>query len=158
MIKCLPAMWETRVWSLGWEDPLEKEMATHSSILVWEIPWTEEPSRLQSMGSKRVGQTWFSHGVSKSQIGLRDFAFVLYTHYYGLPTWLSGKETACQCRRLKFDPRVGKIPWRRKWQPTPVFSPGKSHGQRNLIGYSSCGCKRVRRDLVTKQQQHTHYH
>ena len=47
--------WETWVQSLGWEDPLEKEMATQSSILAWEIPWTEEPGRLQSMGSQRVG-------------------------------------------------------------------------------------------------------
>ena len=54
-IKCLPAMQETWVWSLGWEDPLEKEMATHSSILAWRIPWTEEPGGLQSMGSQRVG-------------------------------------------------------------------------------------------------------
>ena len=50
MVKDLPAMRETWVLSLGWEDPLEKEMATHSSILAWEIPWTEEPGRLQSMG------------------------------------------------------------------------------------------------------------
>ena len=48
---------ETWVQSLGWEDPLEKEMATHSSILAWRIPWTEEPGGLQSMGSQRVGQT-----------------------------------------------------------------------------------------------------
>ena len=54
-VKCLPAMWETRVLSLGWEDPLEKEMATHSSILAWRIPWTEEPGGLQSMGLQRVG-------------------------------------------------------------------------------------------------------
>ena len=54
-VKCLPAMWETWVQSLGQEDPLEKEMATHSSILAWEIPWTEKPGRLQSMGSQRVG-------------------------------------------------------------------------------------------------------
>ena len=54
-IKHLPAMRETRVPSLGWEDPLEKEMATHSSILAWRIPWTEEPGRLQSRGSQRVG-------------------------------------------------------------------------------------------------------
>ena len=51
----LPAMQETWVQSLGWEDPLEKEMATHSSILAWRIPWTEDPGRLQSMGSQRVG-------------------------------------------------------------------------------------------------------
>ena len=56
MVKNLPAMQGTRVPSIGWEDILEKEMATNSSILVWRIPWTEEPSRLQSMGSQRVGQ------------------------------------------------------------------------------------------------------
>ena len=53
-VKRLPTMWETRVQSLGWEDLLEKEIATHSSILAWKIPWTEEPGRLQSMGSQRV--------------------------------------------------------------------------------------------------------
>ena len=58
MIKRLPAMWETRVWSLGWEDPLEKEIATHSSILAWRIPWTEKPGGLQSMGSQRVVHDW----------------------------------------------------------------------------------------------------
>ena len=53
-LKRLPGMRENRVRSLGWEDPLEKEMATHSSTLAWKIPWTEEPGRLQSMGSQRV--------------------------------------------------------------------------------------------------------
>ena len=52
MVKSLPTMWETRVPSLGWEDPLEKEMATHSNILAWKIPWTEEPDGLQSIGSQ----------------------------------------------------------------------------------------------------------
>ena len=55
MVKHLPTMWETRVQSLGQEDPLKKEMATHSSTLAWKIPWIEEPGRLQSIGSKRVG-------------------------------------------------------------------------------------------------------
>ena len=55
MVKHLPIVWETWVQSLGREDLLEKEMATHSSILAWNIPWTEEPGRLQSMGSQRVG-------------------------------------------------------------------------------------------------------
>ena len=55
MVKHLPAMWETQVRSLGQEDPLEKEMATHSSTLAWKIPWMEKPGRLQSMGSQRVG-------------------------------------------------------------------------------------------------------
>ena len=55
MIKNLLAMWKTRVQSLGWEDCLEKGMATHSSILAWRIPWTEEPGGLQPLGSQRVG-------------------------------------------------------------------------------------------------------
>ena len=54
-VKRLSTMQETRVQSLGWEDPLEKEMAIHSSTIAWKIPWTEEPGRLQSMGSPRVG-------------------------------------------------------------------------------------------------------
>ena len=54
-VKDLPAMQETQVRSLGWEDPMEKEMATHSSIPAWRIPWIEEPGRLQSTGSQRVG-------------------------------------------------------------------------------------------------------
>ena len=54
-VKNLPAVWETRVRSLGWEDPLEKEMATHSSTFAWKIPRREEPGRPQSMGSQRVG-------------------------------------------------------------------------------------------------------
>ena len=55
-VRSLPAIPETRVESVGWEDPLEKEMATHCSILAWKIPWMEEPGRPQSMGSQRVGQ------------------------------------------------------------------------------------------------------
>ena len=65
MVKRVPAIRETRVRSLGWEDPLEKEMATRSSILAWRIPRTEEPGRLQSMGS----QSWTQ---------LSDFTFTLY--------------------------------------------------------------------------------
>ena len=57
-IKILPAMQETQVWSLGREDPLEKEMATHPSILAWRFPWTEEPGELQSTGSQRVRRDW----------------------------------------------------------------------------------------------------
>ena len=57
VVKNLPAMWETQVQSLGQEDPLEKTRATHSSILAWRIPWTEEPGGLQSMGSQRLGHS-----------------------------------------------------------------------------------------------------
>ena len=58
-----------------------------------------------------------------------------------LPSWLSGKESACHCRRCKFNPFVRKIPWRWKYQPIPVFLPGKSHGQRSLEGCSPCVAK-----------------
>ena len=68
----------------------------------------------------------------------------------GLPRWLSDKKSTCQCRRHGFNPGVRKIPWRRKWQPTPVFLPGKSHRQKSLAGYSPWGHKRVRHDLATK--------
>ena len=64
----------------------------------------------------------------------------------GLPSWFSGKEFACQCRkcsRHRFDPWVGKISWNRKWQRTPVFLPGKSQGQRSLLGYSPWGRKEL---------------
>ena len=66
-LKRLPAMWETWVRSLGQEDPLEKELATHSSILAWRIPWMEKPGGLQSMGSQ-------------SLTGLRDFTFAFTFH------------------------------------------------------------------------------
>ena len=76
--------------------------------------------------------------------------------YLWLPWWLSSKESACQCRRCKrhgFDPWVGKITSRRKWQPIPVFLPKKSHGQRSMEAYSPQGRQRVRRDLATKPPQ-----
>ena len=112
-IKHLPAMQKTWVRSLGQEDPLEKEMAPHSSTLAWKIPWTEKPGRLQSMGSQRVGHDTV-----------------------GFLGGTSGKEPSCRWRRHGFNPWVGKIPWRRAWQPTPAFLSGESHGQRSLVGYS----------------------
>ena len=71
----------------------------------------------------------------------------------GLPRWLSNKESACQCRRCGFDPWVGKIPWRRKWQSTPVLLPGKSHGQRSLVGYSPWG----RKESDRTERLHFHF-
>ena len=72
-VKSLLAMWETWVWSLVWEDPLEKEVATHSSILAWEIPWTEEPGGLQSTGFQGVKHDWvtslsFSSGCRTGKV------------------------------------------------------------------------------------------
>ena len=80
-VKCLPTMQETQVWSLGWDDPLEKEMATHSSILAWRIPWTEEPGGLQSMGLQRVGHDWVTnihtHTYTQPIYGAKVRKFVL---------------------------------------------------------------------------------
>ena len=76
----------------------------------------------------------------------------------GLPRWQSCKESCCQCRshrRLGFDPWIGKIPWRRKWQPSPVFLPEESHGQKSLEGYSPWGCKELDMTEVT-ERTHTH--
>ena len=73
MGKTVPAMWETWVWSLSQEDPLEEGMATHSSILAWRIPWTEGPGRLQSMGCKRV----------RHDLVTNAFTFIYSISFYG---------------------------------------------------------------------------
>ena len=70
--------------------------------------------------------------------------------------WLGGKESVCQCRRYKFDPWVGEMAWRREWQSTPVFWPGKSIRQGSLAGYSSWGGKSVSLEAEQQASQHTH--
>ena len=107
-----------------------------------------KPSKLHTSSSLVKGQQGFSDCFhAKSQLpGYPDWVL---THIVTLlPWWLSGKTSACHCRRCWFDPWVGKIPWRRKWQPTPVFLPGKLHGQRSLAGYSPWGHKEMN---MTKQ-------
>ena len=95
MVKRLPTKQETQVQSLGWEDPLEKEMATHSSILAWKIPWTEEPGRLQSV-----------HGVAKSQTRLSNFTFIFMIQVLcikeeiRLSTFVLGKKDKYQIRSV----------------------------------------------------------
>ena len=83
MVKNMPAMQETWVWSLGQEDPLEEEMATHSSILAWRIAWTEEPGRLPSMGSQRVGHDWATDTFASPCLifSFHSSAYFCYTHY-----------------------------------------------------------------------------
>ena len=109
MVKHLPAMQETRVQSLGWEDPLKKEMTAHFSILAWKIPWTAEPGRLQSTGSLRVS----TGSLRVGHDWVTSLSLFTFMH------------------------------WRRKWQPTPVLLPGKSHGQRSLVVYSPRGLKQL---------------
>ena len=129
-------MQETWLQSLGQEDPLEKGMAAHSRILAWRIPWREEPGSygLLSLGLQRIRHHWA-------------------TNTFRFPRWCSGKESAYQrrrCRRLRFNLWVGKVPWRRKWQATPVFLPGKCHGQRSMVDYSPWSHKE------SVKTEHTH--
>ena len=86
MIKCLAAMLETWVQSLGWEDPVEKEMATHSSTLVWKIPWMEEPGRLQSMGSQSDTTEWLYFTMFKWL--LKELSSSSRIHTYTDTRWL----------------------------------------------------------------------
>ena len=84
MVKNLPAIQETRVQSLGWEDALEEEMATHSSSLAWKTLWTEEPGGLQSMGSRTVRQDWMTNTFTFTIMG----TLVLDLSYQGfLKKW-----------------------------------------------------------------------
>ena len=111
-LKRLPAMWETWVRSLGGEDPLVKEMATHYSIIAWRIPWIEELGGLPSMGCKELDMT-------------ERLRFTLLSLFRGLVAQLVKN---LPVKRSQFDSSVGKIPWRRNRLPTPVFWPGKLHG------------------------------
>ena len=77
---------------------------------------------------------------------VREAVLLPFNSYLGVPGGASDKESACQCRRRGFDPWVEEIPWRRKWQPTPIFLPGKSHGQREPGGLWSIGLQRVEHD------------
>ena len=135
MVKNPPAMRETWVQSLGWEDPLEKGMVTYSSILAWRIPWTEDPGRLQSMGSQRVGHDFHFHVKVLSPLkGFPDDSAVK-----NLPM-------CRRHRRLGFDPWVETIPWMRKWQPTPVFLTRKIAWTEESGRLQSMGSQRVGHD------------
>ena len=137
-IKNLPAIQETRVWFLCQEDPLEKGMAPHSSVLAWQIPRTEEPGGLQSMQSQRVGHHWATNTAASSMTQL-------VKNPSAVPE--------VQVRSLGWED-----PQRSKWQSNPVFLPEKSHGKRSLVGYSPWGCKRVRHDWVNTQPVFIRWH
>ena len=210
-------MQETLVWSLDWEDATEKRMATHSSILAWRIPQTEEPAGLQSIGSPSVRHDWMTNFSSKAISNFPSslaeslkFCVLPFQALHQLPWALLPLQGTlnmlypmsqphpvcsvfpfffcfccffhldylfcfCFCYFLHLDypffpisplsksysgpslvvqmvknlstmqetwvwSWVRKIPWRREWQPTPVFLPGEAHGQRSLVGNNPWGC------------------
>ena len=111
MVKNLPAMQETRGQSLGWEVPLEKGMATHSSILAWRIPWTEKPGRLQSMGSQRVRHDWATNTCAHL---LRTAIFLSQIRPHlslkSCKSWILVISIRMPCRHLKPCKSVTKVP------------------------------------------------
>ena len=125
-------------------------MATHSSIFAWRIPWVEEPGGLQSTGSQRLSDFTLTLMIGlrviellkRMQLILSGFFFLAILHRITFGNFYIAFIRIClQCRRFRFYLRVGKIPWRRKWQPTLVFLPGEYHGHRSLVGYSPLGHK-----------------
>ena len=105
------------------------------------------------------GYNWLPGMIQSVFIFQRECSlnsFNSFKYFYGLPRWLRGKESACQCRscrRSRFNPWVGEIPWSRKQQPTLEFLPEKSHGQRSMVGYRPWGCK----ELDTTEHARTEY-
>ena len=102
VVKNLPIMQDTMVWSLGEEDPLEKEMTTHSSILARRIPWTEEPDGLQSMGLQRLGHDWATNTHPWIELRFRD--------HYSFPGSSDGKVSACNAGDPGSIPGSGRSP------------------------------------------------
>ena len=147
----LPIKWP-KCWSFSISPSHE-----YSGLILFRIDWFD---LLAIQGTLK---SLLQHHSSKASILQHSASFMVQlSHPYmatgktialtGHPSWLSGKEPACQCKRHRFDPWVSEFPWRRKWQPTPVFFPGKSHRRgRSLVGYSPWGCKRVRLNLATQQ-------
>ena len=95
----------------------------------------------KAMGIYVSRDTGESPGTQKHTPRHAKMKFTETLQWLGFPGGLHGKESACNCWRPGFDPCIGKIPWRREWQATPVFLPGESHGQKSLVGYSPWGCK-----------------
>ena len=104
-------------------------------------------SGMREIKTNRRRRTLGGHGddTEKKEKQLCSSSLGVKTNAHGSPRWRSGKESAGQFRRHVFDPWVRRIPWRREWQPTPVFLPGESHGQRSLGGHGPWSYKRVRR-------------
>ena len=118
---------------------------THTSMFIAAL-FTITKTRKQPKcpTTKEWIKMWYTHTMEDQSAIKKEWNNAICGDMDG-PTgslrWFSGKESTCQCRRCRFHPWVRKIPWRKKWQPTPGFLPGKSHGQRSLVGYSLRGRK-----------------
>ena len=117
----------------------------HRLVEDWKVPL-----HLAELNVVLVSNVYQGHWKGKVQ---RSPHINISQSKRGLPWWLRWYRICLQCRRPGFDPWVRKIPWRRKWLPTPVFLPGEFHGQRSLEGYSPWGCKE---SDMTEQHTHTH--
>ena len=125
MVKNLPTMWETWVLSLGQKDPLEKEMATHSSILAWRIPWTEEPDRLQSMGCKESDTIeWLFNALLLDNPSLCPHVVFVWATLFGSSTWNSPAESLLLSNKPcpPLPGPGGKAPWDVNWSPSCLTS------------------------------------
>ena len=149
-------MFSVGVW-LSWGGISLKHMAAGEGALSWLIKMPADPCSHHLKGIQAITHVftrecqspWMLAGLD---ICTADIVSLLSLAKSALPRWLSSKESACQCRTCRFYPWVRKIPSRRKWQPTPLFLPGKSHGQRSLVGYSPWG----RREVDTPEWLSTH--
>ena len=126
-------------WGRRESDTTERLHFTHFILCHWRRKWHPTPVLLP-------GKSHGRRSLVDGPWGCRELDMTEQLHFSGFPGGACDKESACQCRRCKrrgFDPWVGKIPWRRKWLPTPVFLPGELHGQRSLVGYNPWGCKEL---------------
>ena len=140
---CMRAQWEMRMRNL---QVLEMGISEWNEMRQTELGW----GCLWSSNTRMKLTTVYTRYIYSIYSVCVCVCVCVYAHIY------SSKESACQyrrCRRHSFDPWVGKIPWSRKWQPTPVFLPGKSHEQRSLADYSPRGCK----ELDTSERLNTQY-
>ena len=160
MVKSLPEMQETQVWSLGQEDPLEKGMATHCSILAWRVPWTEEPGGLQSVRSQRVRHNWATNNFTFIRSDI--FQVVKWQKINSeqlkkkgkKKLWATGSSSNILIRHL------GRSPGGGHGNPQQYSCLENPNGQRSLVGYSPWGCKELDMTewLSTTQDMHTYMH
>ena len=138
------------LWLFGPYSQLLEDREQHGRGRRCWVPGKQNQKRFHIQDSKSK----LIIGMGEARAGPGPCELRPNSELLGKPQWPKGWRICLQCRRPRFDPWVEKIPWRRKWQPTPVFLPGKSHGQRRLTGYSPWGHKES--DTTERAQVHTY--